>query len=113
MTTTPTARRLDAVTATAAAAVMFLPTLASAHPATAAGAPATAPAHPATAADQVAVLQADADAAVAAGLPGYAAQVSDGRSTRYVRTGVAVRTTGRPISPADAFDIASITKPFG
>jgi D-alanyl-D-alanine carboxypeptidase len=63
--------------------------------------------------DQVEVLQRDADAAVAAGLPGYAAQVTDGRRVRHVRAGLADRDTGRPLSPADAFDIASNTKTFG
>ena len=63
--------------------------------------------------DQIEPLQRDADAVVAAGLPGYTAQVTNGRQARYVRAGVADRGTGRALSPADAFDIASITKTFG
>jgi D-alanyl-D-alanine carboxypeptidase len=63
--------------------------------------------------DQVTVLQREADAAVAAGLPGYAAQVSHGRRVSYVQAGLADRGTGRRLTTADAFDIASNTKTFG
>jgi D-alanyl-D-alanine carboxypeptidase len=83
---------------TTAVAVGLLPAAASAAP---------------KRADQVAVLQADADAAVAAGLPGYAAQVTNGRRVAYVAAGLADRDTGRRMSPKDAFDIASNTKTFG
>ncbi|HVQ93694.1 MAG TPA: serine hydrolase domain-containing protein [Mycobacteriales bacterium] len=95
--------RLAALIATAslittAAAAGLLPTAAAAAP----GRP-----------DQVTALQADADAVVAAGLPGYAAQVTYGRRVSYVQAGLADRRTGRPLTPADAFDIASNTKTFG
>jgi D-alanyl-D-alanine carboxypeptidase len=81
--------------------------------ATAAGLPPAAASATPGPPDQVAVLQRDADAAVAAGLPGYAAQVTAGRQVSYVQAGLADRGTGRPLSPADAFDIASNTKTFG
>jgi D-alanyl-D-alanine carboxypeptidase len=101
------APRLAALTAAASvvltAAVGLSPTAASATP----GRPDQ------VRVDQVRVLQRDADAAVAAGLPGYAAKVTNGRQARYVRAGVADRDAGRALSPADAFDIASITKTFG
>jgi D-alanyl-D-alanine carboxypeptidase len=95
-------RRLATLIATAG----LIATTAAAGTATGASA---APRHP----DQVGVLQRDADAAVAAGVPGYTAQITDGRRVSYVRAGVADRATGRLLSPSDAFDIASNTKTFG
>lgn len=57
-------------------------------------------------------IQAELDAAVAAGVPGAVLLVRSGDQVVTFTAGVADRSTGRAIRPDDRFRIASITKSF-
>ena len=59
-----------------------------------------------------AAIQAELDAAVAAGVPGMVVLVRRGNDVVTFTSGVADVTTGRPIRANDRFRIASITKSF-
>jgi D-alanyl-D-alanine carboxypeptidase len=58
------------------------------------------------------VLQAQADALVAAGATGVVGRAPDGHGVAQVAAGVEERTSGRPAQRGDSFEIGSITKTF-